>query len=154
MDTFSIRVDDLSGEASRALVARHLRGMHETSPPDSVFALDIDALLEPGVTFWTGWVGDEIACMGALKRLDSRNGEIKSMRVVDAFLGKGAGRAMLHHVMWQARNGGLSTLWLETGSASAFTPALKLYESEGFSFCGPFGDYVENPFSRFMMKRL
>ncbi len=151
---YDIRIDDLSGEASRALVAHHLRGMHETSPPDSVFALDIDGLIQPGVTFWTGWSGQVIACMGALKRLDADNGEIKSMRVADAFLGKGAGRAMLHHVMGTARDAGLRTLWLETGSAEAFAPALKLYESEGFSFCGPFGDYVENPFSRFMTRAL
>lgn len=151
---FEFRVDDLSGAASRELVARHLRGMHENSPPESVFALDIDGLIQPGVTFWTGWDGETVACMGALKRLDEANGEIKSMRVADAYLGKGAGRAMLHFVLAQARKQGLSTLWLETGSAAAFTPALKLYESEGFSFCGPFGGYVENPFSRFMTKQL
>lgn len=151
---FEFRVDDLSGAASRELVARHLRGMHENSPPESVFALDIDGLIRPGVTFWTGWDGETVACMAALKRLDDANGEIKSMRVADAYLGKGAGRAMLHFVLAQARKQGLSTLWLETGSAAAFTPALKLYESEGFSFCGPFGGYVENPFSRFMTKQL
>lgn len=151
---FDIRPDDLTGADSRALVVRHLKGMHETSPPDSVFALDIDALLAPGVSFWTGWSDGEIACMGALKQLDAANGEIKSMRVADAFLGKGAGRAMLHHVMAHARGLGIRKLWLETGSADAFVPALKLYESEGFAFCGPFGDYVENPFSRFMTKTL
>lgn len=149
---FTIRQDDLTGTASRELVARHLRGMHENSPPDSCFALDIDGLLQPGVTFWTGWDGEEIAVMGALKRLDDSNGEIKSMRVADAYLGKGAGRAMLHHVLNEARAWGLTTLWLETGSTPGFVPALALYESEGFAYCGPFASYVENPFSRFMSR--
>ncbi len=148
----AIRQDHLTETASRELVARHLRGMHENSPMDSCFALDIDGLLQPGVTFWTGWDGPEIAVMGALKRLDETNGEIKSMRVADAYLGRGAGRVMLYHVLAQARAWGLSKLWLETGSTPAFVPALKLYESEGFAFCGPFGSYVENPFSRFMSR--
>jgi putative acetyltransferase len=41
-------------------------------------------------------------------------------------------------------------LWLETGSAPAFTPALRMYEAAGFRRCGPFASYVEDPFSIFM----
>lgn len=148
------RVDDLSGAATQALVKRHLEGMRASSPICSVHAFDVDRLRQPGVTFWSGWIGDEIVCMGALKRIDSGNGEIKSMRVADSHLGKGAGRAMLNHILAEARRAGLSTLWLETGSTPAFDPALKLYESAGFVFCGPFGDYREDPFSRFMMLAL
>lgn len=148
------RVDDLSGEATRALVKRHLAGMHENSPACSVHAFDVDRLRQPGVTFWSGWLGDDIACMGALKRLDAENGEIKSMRVADAFLGRGAGRAMLEHILAEARGMGLKALWLETGSTAAFDPAIKLYESAGFTFCGPFADYTDDPFSRFMTRAM
>ncbi len=150
----SVRVDDLSGAEIQALVKRHLAGMRENSPACSVHAFDIDKLRQPDVTVWSGWVGGEIAAMGALKRLDELNGEIKSMRVADAFLGKGAGRAMLEHIVGAARGMGLKTLWLETGSASAFVPALKLYESAGFEVCGPFGDYTLDPFSVFMTREL
>lgn len=52
-----IRLDDLSGEAVRALIAAHLEGMHDSSPPESVHALDIDALRHPSVTLWSAWVG-------------------------------------------------------------------------------------------------
>lgn len=148
------RVDDLSGEPTQALVKRHLAGMYENSPACSVHAFDLDKLRQPGVTFWSGWAGDQIAAMGALKRLDATNGEIKSMRVADAFLGKGAGRAMLEHIMAEARRAGIVTLWLETGSTDAFIPALKLYESAGFEVCGPFGDYKLDPFSVFMTRTL
>lgn len=150
----SLRVDDLSGAEIQALVKRHLAGMHENSPPESVHAFDLDKLRQPGVTFWSGWAGDQIAVMGALKRLDDANGEIKSMRVSDAFLGKGAGRAMLEHIVAEARAMGIRMLWLETGSADAFVPALKLYESAGFEVCGPFGDYTLDPFSVFMKRAL
>ncbi len=76
------------------------------------------------------------------------------MRVADAFLGKGIGRAMLEHIIVEARRIGLTSLWLETGSTPGFDPALRLYESAGFSFCGPFGDYKEDPFSRFMCRAI
>jgi putative acetyltransferase len=152
--SIAFRVDDLSGVATQALVARHLRGMHENSPPESVHALDLSKLKQPGVIFWSAWVGDEIVGMGALKQLDARRGEIKSMRVSDAWLGKGVGRAMLDHIVEQARAMGLASLWLETGSGDAFAPALRLYETAGFIRCGPLDGYVEDPFSVFMTRRI
>lgn len=148
------RVDDLSGEAIRGLIARHLRGMHESSPPESVHAFDLEKLRGPGVTFWSAWSGDELAGMGALKELGDRRGELKSMRVADAYLGRGIGRAILEHIVGEARRRGLTTLWLETGSTEPFTPALKLYETAGFVRCGPFDGYVEDPFSIFMTRSL
>jgi len=147
-------VDDLSGAPTRALVARHLDGMHASSPPESVHAFDVDRLRQPGVTFWSVWVGSELAGCGALKVLDTERGELKSMRVADRFLGRGIGRAMLEHLTAQARARGLRTLWIETGSSPAFVPALRLYESAGFQRCGPFGDYCEDPFSIFMTRTL
>jgi putative acetyltransferase len=149
-----IRPDDLTGEATRALIARHLSGMHQYSPKDAVHAFDVDALRAPGVTFWSAWAGDEIAGCGALKRLDATRGEIKSMRVADAFLGRGVGRAILDHILAQARALGITRVWLETGSAAAFTPAISLYESAGFTRCGPFEGYVDNGFSVFMTREV
>ena len=154
MSELRFRVDDLTGEATRALVARHLAGMHEDTPPENVFALDIDGLRDPAVTFWSGWDGDELVVIGALKAMDATGGELKSMRVADARLGTGAGRAILRHILAQARERGMTTLWLETGSPESFLPARRLYASEGFVECGAFGDYPENPFSVFMTKEL
>jgi putative acetyltransferase len=149
--SIEFHVDDLSGEATRALVARHLQGMHENTPPESVHALDLDGLVDPAVTFWSGWIDGELAVIGALKAIDEHNGEIKSMRAADGFLGRGLGRAILEHIVAQARERGMSRLWLETGSPDDFLPARRLYESAGFVECGPFGDYREDPFSVFMV---
>lgn len=148
------RRDDLTGEATRALVRRHLRGMHEHSPPESVHALDVDALRRPDVAFWSAWAGEELVAVGALRRLDAERGELKSMRVADAWLGRGVGRALLRHLVAQARAEGLRSVWLETGSGPAFVAAQRLYASEGFAPCGPFGDYRADPFSRFMTRGL
>jgi len=151
-DKLEIRPDDLSGEATRALIARHLKGMYETSPPESVHAFDIDKLKDPSVTFWSVWIGGEIAGCGALKDMGRDRGEIKSMRVADKFLGRGVGRAILEHIMDEAQRRGMKTLWLETGSSAAFKPALSLYASKGFKRCGPFEGYTDDPFSIFMTR--
>lgn len=153
-DELRIRLDDLSGPAVRDLIARHLRGMHENSPAESVHAFDIDKLKEPNVTFWSVWKGEEIAGCGALKDMGSHRGEIKSMRVADKFLGRGVGRAILHHIIAEAQARGMKTLWLETGSSAAFKPALSLYASNGFKRCGPFEGYTDDPFSIFMTRTI
>jgi putative acetyltransferase len=150
----TFRLDDLSGAATRTLVAQHLARMHEHSPPESVHAFDVDALRAPDVTFWSAWIDDVLAGCGALKHLDDARGEIKSMRVADAFLGRGVGRAILDHIVAEARRRGMRSLWLETGSAAAFLPALRLYESAGFTRCAPFDGYVEDAFSIFMTRAL
>ena len=121
----TFRLDDLSGEPTRVLIARHLAGMRANSPPESVHALGVEKLRAPDVTFWSVWVGEDIAGCGALKGLDARRGELKSMRVADAFLGRGVGRTLLDHLIAEARAMRLESLWLETGSAPAFVPALK-----------------------------
>jgi putative acetyltransferase len=149
-----IREDDLTGEATRALVASHLAGMHAISPADSVHALDVDALRDASVTFWSAWVDDEIAGIAALKMLDTARAEIKSMRVADRFLGHGVGRAMLRHILDVATDRGVTSLWLETGSTDDFLAARRLYASEGFVECPPFGDYSPDPFSTFMTRPL
>ena len=149
-----IRIDDLSGASTQTLIAAHLSGMRESSPPESVHALDVDSLRDPSVTFWSAWIDGAIAGIGALKSLDDQRGELKSMRVADGFRGTGVGRALLRHIVAEARERGMSSLWLETGTTPDFAPAQRLYESEGFTVCGPFGAYVHDPFSVFMTRTL
>ncbi len=128
--------------------------MHDNSPPESVHALGVDDLRHPSVTFWSAWIDEELAGIGALKNLDAERGELKSMRVDDRFRGTGVGRALLVHIMAAARERGLTSLWLETGSVADFTPARRLYESAGFTACGPFDAYTDDPFSVFMTRDL
>jgi putative acetyltransferase len=154
MGHIDIRIDDLSGAATRALITAHLEGMHDTSPPESVHALDIDGLRHPSITFWSAWVDGELAGIGALTTMDAGRGELKSMRVDDRFRGTGVGRAILRHIVAAARERGMTSLWLETGSPDDFVPAVRLYESEGFTQCGPFEGYAHDPFSIFMTRTL
>ncbi len=117
-------------------------------------ALDIDALRQPDITFWSAWQDGALVGCGALKQLSTTHGEIKSMRTPAAVRRKGAGRAILSHIIAVAKGRGYGRLSLETGSQDNFVPARRLYESYGFSYCDPFGDYVPDSNSMFMTLRL
>jgi putative acetyltransferase len=145
-----IELDDPTAPDVAALLAEHLRDMHASSPPGSVHALDASALKAPSVTFWSVRDGGLLLGCGALKALDARHAEVKSMRTPRALRRRGAGRAMLEHLVRVARERGYDRLSLETGSMDAFEPARRLYEQAGFVRCGPFGDYREDPNSVFM----
>lgn len=146
-----IRLDDLSGPEIRGLLEEHLRDMHELSPPESVHALDLEGLRRPEITFWTVWSRDELLGCGALKELGPAHGEVKSMRTGAAHRRKGVGRAMLEHILAVARERRYLRVSLETGAPAAFEPARRLYESFGFTYCGPFADYpADDPNSVFM----
>ena len=149
-----IELDDLSRPEIHALLNEHLQSMYALSPPESVHALDIDKLRKPDITFWSAWDGAVLLGCGALKELSAKHGEIKSMRTPEALRRKGAGRAILAHIISTARSRGYERLSLETGPVNGFKSAHMLYESFGFSQCGPFGDYVEDPYSVFMTIRL
>lgn len=149
-----IEADDLSRPEIHSLLEEHLRNMHELSPAESVHALDLERLRKPGITFWSAWETGVLLGCGALKELDPTHGEVKSMRTPAALRGKGAGRAILAHIIEVARSRSYQRLSLETGSHAAFRPAQSLYESFGFERCGPFGDYRDDPNSVFMTRRL
>lgn len=149
-----IELDDLSRPAVHDLLREHLANMHELSPADKVFALDLSKLRAPGISFWTVWDDTVLLGCGALKQLTPTHGEIKSMRTPATQRRRGAGRAVLAHIVQTARSRGYEQLSLETGTHPAFRAAHQLYLSAGFAFAGPFADYVEDPHSVFMSLRL
>ena len=145
-----IRVDDLSSEATRELLRLHLSGMHASSPPGHVFALDLSGLQAPEVTVWSAWKDDEICGIGALKELDASSGEVKSMRTHPRRLRQGVGAALLERIIEEARARKLRRLSLETGRGPAFDPALALYRKRGFVDGEAFSDYVRSEFNQFL----
>jgi putative acetyltransferase len=145
-----IQLDDLTGPEIHELLQQHLQSMALHSPPESIHALDVNALSQPQITFWTAWDNSELLGCGALKELDARHAEIKSMRTASAHLRKGVANAMLAHIIDEAKQRGYQRLSLETGSAEAFEPARRLYAAFGFEFSEPFADYVLDPYSVFM----
>ena len=149
-----IELDDLSRPEIAELLKEHLANMFVVTPPESVHALPIEDLRSPDITFWSVWENGELLGCGALKELDPQHGEIKSMRTASAHLRKGVAREVVHHIMAEAKRRGYRRLSLETASMAAFRPARKLYATCGFTFCGPFGNYVNDPNSVFMTMEL
>jgi putative acetyltransferase len=149
-----IETDDLTRSEVHALLREHLQNMHELSPSESVHALDLEKLRQPDITFWTAWDNQTLLGCGALRELSSVHGEVKSMRTPAAMRRRGAGRQILEHILTTAKERGYERLSLETGTATAFVSAHRLYERAGFAVCGPFGDYEEDLNSVFMTLRL
>jgi putative acetyltransferase len=149
-----IELDDLSRSEIAELLKEHLASMFVHSPPESVHALPIETLRSPDITFWSVWENSELLGCGALKELDPAHGEIKSMRTASAHLRKGVARAVVRQIIAEAKRRGYRRLSLETGSMAAFKPARQLYAACGFTYCGPFGDYVNDPNSVFMTMEL
>src|SRR5262245_60709848 len=145
-----IREDDFSGPETSALLRTHLEHCRATSPPESVHALDLDRLRAPDITFWTAWDEAELLACGALKELDPAHGEIKSMHTLAKRRRQGVGKAIVRHIVAEARIRNYRRLSLETGSMDAFAPARALYSGFGFVACEPFADYRPDPNSVFM----
>jgi putative acetyltransferase len=143
-----IRQDNPTALHVADLLAYHLQELQSVMA-EHAFALDATGLSAANVTFWTAWQGDALVGFGALKELDDTHGEVKSMRAAPTARGTGVGRAMLDHIVAEARKRGYARLSLETGTATLHAPAIALYRSAGFTSCDAFADYQPSPYNQF-----
>lgn len=146
-------------DPQRADVAQ-LRTVHHdfaraVTPAGHVHAMDPAAPPDPSVVLHSArGDGDMLLAIGALRRLDARHGELKSMHTVQTARGSGVGRTMLDHLLAEARAADMSRVSLETGTMDSFGPARAMYHAAGFVECEPFGDYTVNPHSVCMTRTL
>jgi putative acetyltransferase len=145
-----ISTDDPRADDVRELLERHLAYAKATTRPEDVHALEVNALLDPSVTFFSFRVDGEVLGVAALKRIDDEQAEIKSMHTAEAARGQGIGRALVDHLVGVARERGHRRVSIETGAGPAFAPARGLYASANFKPCGPFADYGPSPNSAYM----
>jgi putative acetyltransferase len=150
MNAFTISPDPLESADVLDLVRLHLAEMQAASPACNVHALPAARLREDDVSFFAVRRGDDLAAVGALKALGEGRGELKAMRAAPAFRGQGAGRALLEHLIGEARARGLCWIGLETGRTEEFADAIKLYEGYGFRECEAFAFYRSDEFSMCM----
>ena len=148
--TMRVSLGDLNDPRVIDLLQTHLTSARAETAPGSAHALDLTGLQSPDISFWTIWEGEALLGVGALKRLSSNHGEVKSMHTARSARRRGVGSAMLQHIIATARKSGMSRLSLETGSWEYFRPARALYRRHGFVECGPFAEYVLDPNSVFM----
>ena len=146
-----IAADDPLRADVRALLDEHLAEMRRTSPPESVHALEPDALAREGIVFLAARDDDGalLGC-GALKALPGGDAEVKSMRTAVDARGRGVAAAVLSALVAVARERGERRLLLETGAEPFFDPAVRLYERHGFLPTAPFAAYTDDPSSRYL----
>ena len=137
-----IAVDDPRAEDVRDLLRAHLRFARSVTPAEDVYALDLEGLTAPDVTFFTARQDGELLGIGALKHIDPSHAELKSMHTAEAARRRGVARALVEHLLGVAADRGYERVSLETGAMAAFAPAHRLYETIGFVPCEAFGEYV------------
>jgi putative acetyltransferase len=152
--TWTIHEGELDRQDVHDLLSQHFAEMRAGSPPSACHVLPVDGLKDPAIRFFTLRENGALLGCGALKRLETSHGEVKSMRTADTALGRGVGKRLLDHLTETGRIEGMSRLSLETGSTEQFAAANRLYEMEGFERCGPFGNYADTPFTRFFTKQI
>jgi putative acetyltransferase len=144
MGGVEIEKADPRDERVRALVERHLTFGRSFTPLEDAHALEVEELLDPAIILFAARDGDEVLAVGALKEIGDGHGELKTMHTAATARGRGIGRAMLGHLLAEARRRGYRRVSLETGTMDAFAPARALYEGAGFVPCPPFGTYRQS----------
>lgn len=138
----------------QALLTVHLAKARAATAEGFAFALDLSGLRVPEIRFFSAWDGETLLGVGALKRMTPEHGEVKSMHTAEVARRRGVGGMMLHHIMDAARAAGMTQLSLETGTSAYFQPAVAMYGANGFTACGPFGDYATSSENRFLTRAL
>lgn len=149
-DAFTIHPGNFDDPRVLALLHLHMQGMRLNSPAHSFSALDLSALQDPSISFFTLWRNAALLGCGALRELSPLHGELKSMRTHPDHLRQGAARHLLAYLIDLGRARGYRTLSIETGSGPAFEPALALYRLAGFQNGPCFGHYAETGFNQFL----
>lgn len=146
----TIRPADLDDPSLAAFLQAHLDDLEPTAPPESRHALDLAGLRSPAVRMWVAHDEGRIVGTGALVAIAPGHEEIKSMRTDPACRGRGVARRLLGFMLDDARARTVRQISLETGSMEFFAPARALYSSVGFTECGPFAGYGDDPHSTYM----
>lgn len=147
---FEIAIDYPRADDVRALLTIHLGYSRGATPAEYSFALDVEELVDPGVSFFSARAAGRLIGVAALKWLDEEHAELKSMHTVETERGRGVGRAVVQHILAFAWENGYRRVSLETGATEEFIPARSLYAKVGFEPCDPFGDYRASPYNTFM----
>jgi putative acetyltransferase len=142
-----IAVADPNADDVRALLDRHLAFASGESPPEHVHALPGPAWTDPDLALFEARRDGSLLGVGAIRRLDDTQAELKAMHTRAEARGQGVGQAMLAHLLRVARDRGYHRVNLETGTMAAFAPARAMYRKAGFRPCPPFGAYTVNPYS-------
>jgi GNAT superfamily N-acetyltransferase len=112
-------------------------------PGATHFSLNNEQVSVGDGAFLIAYLDDAAVGCGAVRRLDSATAELKRMYVSPSERGKGIGRELVKALEREAYQLGATSVVLETGTR--LVPAIKLYESMGYSRIPLFGEYLSSP---------
>ena len=136
------------------LLTNHFIELRAASPEGSAHVLDIPGLKDPSIKFWSLWENEKLFGCGALKILDDKHGEFKSIRIHDNFREKGNGIKLIEHLIYEAKKLGIERISIETGAGLFFEPARILFKRCKFETCKPFAHYKEDINSLYYTKQI
>ena len=150
--TLGFSIEQPDSETARALIEELDADLLTRYPGQWIHGLHPEDIIDPDFIFVVARLGSESVACGALRRLDSDVAEVKRMFVKSAFRRKGISRQLLHFLESTARTSGYRILKLETGTKQP--ESVGLYKSTGYKQIPCFGEYLGNPFSICLEKRL
>lgn len=121
-------------------------------PATSRHGYSVEKLIKQGVAFFVAHQDDVPAGCGGVQFFGTEYGELKRMFVRPQFRGLGLAKLMLEYLEQYTRDHNIKILRLETGIHQK--EAIGLYERMGFNNIPPFGDYVDDPLSKFFEKQI
>ncbi len=137
---------------AKALIAELEAHLDPLYPRESRHGYRVEKLIAEAVAFFVIRHDGAPAGCGGIKFFGTEYGEIKRMYVRPQFRGLGLAKMMLSHLADFARSQRVGILRLETGIHQH--AAIRLYERMGFRRISPFGEYGEDPLSRFYEKHI
>ena len=143
------RPDTADAQMLIAELEEHLEPFY---PKTSRHGYSVEKLITQGVAFFVIRQDEVPAGCGGVQFFDGEYGEIKRMFVRPQFRGLGLAQQMLGHLEAYSREHNIHLLRLETGIHQK--EAIRLYEKMGYQSIPPFGEYQEDPLSKFFEKRL
>ena len=146
MIDFRVEQESPLRPAVRELIAELNEYLLSLTPAEHCYHMTAEQMADPSTT-----EGRAIG-MGALRREDNGVAEVKRMVARPEARGQHVGSAILDAIVDLARKEGIEQLVLETGDRHP--EAWRLYESRGFTRCGPVLDYPDSPWSVFYEKSL
>jgi putative acetyltransferase len=120
-------------------------------PPESNHLESIEDLSRKNVRMFGCKIKNEIIAIGAVKLMDTY-GELKRLYVSPHYRGKKIASEIMERLEFEIQNNNLDFARFETGIHQP--EAIALFKKYGYTMCKPFGNYIEDPLSIFMEKRL
>lgn len=151
MDVTITAEDPRSPEAA-ALIARLDEDLHRRYPAEFVHGFDPGSIAGGRGVFLVGRLGGRPLACGAVRALEPGVGEVKRIYVAAEARGRGLARRILKALEDEGRKLGFARIVLETGTNQP--EAMGLFASEGYAKIPPFGEYIGDPYSVCMEKRL